>query len=124
MRYRKQPIVIEAMQFKTNNEVNSPNMDAIVNWINQGRDTWGAWHNGTDIFINTLEGIMKAEVKDWIIRGVKREFYPCKPDIFAATYEREMTDGNIFWYVPIRVMCLECETEGCDGTCGCLCHAK
>ena len=37
--------------------------------------------------IVTLEGTMRANVGDWIIRGVKGEFYPCKPDIFAATYE-------------------------------------
>jgi hypothetical protein len=39
------------------------------------------------MLIETLEGVMRAEVGDWIIRGVKGEFYPCKPDIFAATYE-------------------------------------
>lgn len=38
-------------------------------------------------FIQTLEGTMRAEVGDWIITGVKGERYPCKPDIFAATYE-------------------------------------
>lgn len=92
MKYRKKPVVIEAEQFETNNEVGSPNMDKIVNWVNQGRDTVGAWHNGTDIFIVTLEGTMKVEVKDWIICGVKGEFYPCKPDIFEATYEK--ADGE------------------------------
>ncbi len=87
MKFRKKPVVIEAMQFTTNNEAGSPAMDAIVNWANQGRDKPNAWHNGTNIFINTLEGEMRADVGDWIIRGVKGEFYPCKPDIFAATYE-------------------------------------
>lgn len=42
---------------------------------------------GPDLFIQTLEGEMKANSGDWIIRGVKGEFYPCKPDIFTATYE-------------------------------------
>lgn len=86
-KYRKKPVVIEAMQFETNNEVGSPNMDKIVNWVNQGKDKVGAWHNGTNIFIETLEGEMKADVKDWIIKGVNGEFYPCKPDIFEKTYE-------------------------------------
>jgi len=86
-KFRKKPVVIEAMQFETNNEVGSPNMDAIVNWANQGKDAVTAWHNGTDIFIPTLEGEMRATVGDWIIRGVQGEFYPCKPDIFDATYE-------------------------------------
>ena len=88
-RFREKPVVIEAMQFTTNNEHGSPTMDAIVNWANQGQDTLRAWHNGTDIFIPTLEGTMRAAVGDWITKGVQGEFYPCKPDIFAATYEEE-----------------------------------
>ena len=43
--------------------------------------------DGPCILINTLEGQMKAAPGDWIIKGVKGEFYPCKPDIFAATYD-------------------------------------
>lgn len=39
------------------------------------------------LVIPTLEGLMRATLGDWIIRGIKGEFYPCKPDIFAATYE-------------------------------------
>ena len=57
MKFRKQPVVIEAVQCE---EVT---------------------------LIETLEGTMRAEVGDWIITGVKGERYPCKPDIFAATYE-------------------------------------
>ena len=87
MMFRKKPIVIEAKQFETNNEAGDVNMNAIVIWINQGRDKIGAWHNGTNIFVSTLEGEMRADVGDWIIRGIKGEFYPCKPDIFEATYE-------------------------------------
>lgn len=86
-RFRKRPVVIAAMRFSTNNEAGSPTMDAITNWCNQGEDAYRAWHNGTNIFIRTLEGEMRADVGDWIIKGVKGEFYPCKPDIFDATYE-------------------------------------
>lgn len=88
-KYRKLPVEVWAMQFQTNNEVGSPNMDAIVNWINQGKmvEDLHAWHNGTNIFIQTLEGTMRAEVKDWIIMGVNGESYPCKDDIFNKTYE-------------------------------------
>lgn len=87
--YRKKPVVVWAVQFTTNNEVGSPQMDAIVNWVNQGKgpDNPHAWHNSTDIFIETLEGTMRASVGDWIICGVQGEHYPCKPDIFDATYE-------------------------------------
>lgn len=86
-RFRKQPVEVEAMRFTTNNENRSTTMDTIVNWVNQGRVMVGAWHNGTQIFINTLEGQMRVLVGDWIIRGVEGDFYLCKPDIFDATYE-------------------------------------
>ncbi|HEV2709169.1 MAG TPA: hypothetical protein VGU67_03050 [Edaphobacter sp.] len=85
--FRKKPVIIEARQFVTNNEADCANMNEIVLWMNQGREAPNAWHNGTSIFINTLEGQMRADVKDWIICGVKGEFYPCKPDIFEQTYE-------------------------------------
>lgn len=86
-RFRKKPVVIEARRFETNNEAGDVNMNALVGWMNQGSATMRAWHNGTDIFVHTLEGQMRAEVGDWIIRGVAGEFYPCKPEIFEATYE-------------------------------------
>lgn len=47
------------------------------------------------IAINTLEGTMKAGYGDYIIKGVKGEFYPCKPDIFLATYEEVIEDGYL-----------------------------
>ena len=47
----------------------------------------GINHPEPCINIVTLEGVMRADIDDWIIRGVKGELYPCKPDIFAATYE-------------------------------------
>lgn len=87
MKYRKKPVVIDAMQFETNNEVGSPNMDKIVNWMNQGKSNMIAWHNGTNIFIQTLEGTMQASVGDYVIKGVNNEFYPCKEDVFNKTYE-------------------------------------
>lgn len=92
MKFRKKPVIIEAMQFTTNNEVGSPTMDAICNWANQGKDKPNAWHNGTDIYIKTLEGEMRATVGDFIIQGVNGEFYPCKPDIFEKTYEAVIAD--------------------------------
>lgn len=85
MKYRKKPIVIEARQFETNNEGNSRNINEVVNWIkyNGGK----ARHDETNIYIEMLEGEMRADVKDFIIQGVNGEFYPCKPDIFEKTYE-------------------------------------
>ena len=42
----------------------------------------------THLHINTLEGVMTASLGDWIIKGIRNEFYPCKPDIFEKTYEK------------------------------------
>ena len=85
-KFRKKPVVIEARQFETNNVGGDAHMDSIVGWVNSYGGS-SAWHDGTDVFIVTLEGLMRANVGDWIIKGVNGEFYPCKPDIFAKTYE-------------------------------------
>ena len=77
MQYRKKPVVIEAIQYQIHNVV------AVVQFL-EGQ----AFEPGLDgIVIKTLEGDMTAAPGDWIIKGVQGEFYPCKPDIFAATYE-------------------------------------
>ncbi len=78
--FRKKPVVIEAVQY------HGPE-DAFV--LGQFTRTPGAiwWDEGHVCHVRTLEGEHIATPGDWIIRGVKGEFYPCKPDIFAATYE-------------------------------------
>lgn len=70
----------EARKFKTDNDVDETNMNAIVGWIvnNGGK----ARHNGTDIAITTSEGERIAMCGDYIVRGLNDEFYPCKPDVF------------------------------------------
>ena len=84
MQYRKKPVVIEAWHFTGVPDYRKPVWlaDAIVN----GRIYY---QGGAEPYmtIPTLEGNMRANVGDYIIRGVKGELYPCKPDIFAATYE-------------------------------------
>lgn len=75
MKFRKKPVVIEAIQFQGN-------FDEIEKFV--GGD---AEFRAGELFIATLEGPLRAAPNDWIIRGVKGEFYPCKPDIFAMTYE-------------------------------------
>lgn len=87
MKYRKKPIVIEAMQFTDEAK------EQVLRWTSdnatKGRSSWAA-HDVNDapiIKIETLEGVMAANIGDWIIKGVKGEFYPCKPDIFEATYD-------------------------------------
>lgn len=77
MKFRKKPVVIEAMQ------LTESNAESIYNWMGIQR----ASKNDEVVKIETLEGLMTANINDWIIKGVKGEFYPCKPDIFEATYE-------------------------------------
>lgn len=81
MKFRKKPVVIEAVQWDGTNE----------SWqhiMNMGLTKWKPGEIGTQTFyIETLEGDHLARKGDWIIKGVKGEFYPCKPDIFEQTYE-------------------------------------
>jgi len=82
-KFRKKPVVIEAWQFDGSAESARP----IIERAPHVR--WSADGGGGYLVIPTLEGDMRGDRGDWIIRGVKGEFYPCKPDIFAATYEPE-----------------------------------
>lgn len=77
--YKKKPVVIEAM------EVTSAFVFQAAKWCH-GNVKWPSEQQPV-IVISTLEGDMTASVGDYIIKGVKGEFYPCKPDIFEATYE-------------------------------------
>jgi len=84
MKYRKKPVVIDAEQFVVYTQNETPlkkKVNGVVYPIY--RDD-----KGPHIFIPTLEGNMRANNLDWIIKGVKGEFYPCKPDIFEKTYEK------------------------------------
>lgn len=86
MKYRKRPVTVEAVQFNGLDDYLK-----IVAWMKECGDTHavaGEVKYSTPIMlVQTLEGTMAANPGDWIIRGVKNEFYPCKPDVFAATYE-------------------------------------
>lgn len=83
-KYRKKSKVIEAMQFNGLDDYLK-----IVAWMKQCGDTCAdeARFMAPIMLLSTLEGTSAASPGDWIIRGVKGEFYPCKPDIFEATYE-------------------------------------
>ena len=87
-KFRKKPVEIEARQMLDD----LANHIGIVQWIKDGGHDAFVSPVGTHITICTLEGNMTADLGDWIIRGVQGEFYPCKPDIFAATYERAEAD--------------------------------
>ena len=81
MKFRKKPVVIDAVQW------DGENYGEVVYVMVNNTDI--AWNSvvGSKLYINTLEGVMTADVGDWIIRGVAGEIYPCKPDIFEKTYE-------------------------------------
>lgn len=95
MQFRKKPVVINAVLW------NGSNIEEALEFIRDGKPDFshlpndgvhvktGVGHTPADgkLFIPTLEGVITAASGDWIIRGVKGEFYPCKPDIFAASYE-------------------------------------
>lgn len=86
--YVKKPVRVEAIRWT------GLNLKDIINFtgLHKSAEKW-SWdeyvavveNEGLKIF--TLEGVMHAEIGDWIIKGIKGEFYPCKPDIFEATYE-------------------------------------
>jgi hypothetical protein len=86
MKFRKKPVVIEAWRVPHDSDDST---SEIPKWL------IAAITNGTLVliaadgktYIKTLEGRMTADQGDWIIQGVKGELYPCKPDIFEATYE-------------------------------------
>jgi len=97
MKYRKKPVIIEAVlwdgnahrtmyDFLTNNTKQDEPMDSIGDsfYIDFSKVEGG-------LIIKTLEGEHIANIGDYIIKGVKGEFYPCKPDVFSLTYE-EVTD--------------------------------
>jgi len=84
-KYRKKPVVVEARV------LTEDNMREIQAWISEG-DEWAWIAKGTqtipaELYIETLEGPMHASLGDFVIKGLKGEFYACKPDIFEMTYE-------------------------------------
>lgn len=80
-KFRKKPVVIEAVQItdKTFDDPH-PNPEHLKGVIYDPQ--------ARCVYINTLEGTHRGDVGDWIIRGIKGELYPCKPDIFDATYDK------------------------------------
>lgn len=89
MRYRKKPVVIEAWQFCPKLLYGKWSCTEPPQWLSERAEA--IFTVDVDavpiVEIKTLEGTMIANPEDWIIKGIKGELYPCKPDIFAATYE-------------------------------------
>lgn len=78
MKYRKKPVVVDAVQWNGENKIEMCHFIGIAGFFID--------ENG-DLIIRTLEGNMHASVGDYIIKGVEGEFYACKPDIFEKTYD-------------------------------------
>jgi hypothetical protein len=86
MKYRKKPVVIEAWQLPRDTDETTRETPTWIVAAVLG-DTLQLVGPLGKAYIKTRDGTMTAEVGDWIIKGVKGELYPCKPDIFEATYE-------------------------------------
>ena len=79
-KYRKKPVVIDAIEY-------TPYAPTVLAWIDANVKDY--CFDAEYLMINTLEGRMKTDPGDFIIKGVKGECYPCKPDIFHISYEEE-----------------------------------
>lgn len=90
-KYRKKPVVIEAVRAMDVIRAAEKDWSALPGWIKDAYESndagLGIVFTHDDVHIKTPEGMLMANRDDWIIRGVKGEIYPCKPDIFEATYE-------------------------------------
>ena len=80
-KYRKKPVVIEAVQ------LDITNLPKVMEWCSGQYYSQPPMRTISGITIQTLEGQMIGQFGDWIIKGIMGEFYPCKDDIFQATYE-------------------------------------
>lgn len=106
MKFRKKPVVIEAVQIDKRMDLTSPDWWAQAVQSNQvilhgmGKMT----RDMPSVDIPTLEGTMRGDAGDWIIRGVHGELYPCKPDIFAATYEAVSDSSGLDFGEALRAL--------------------
>ena len=80
MKFRKKPVEIEAVIWNNN-------FDEIFHFMDANNNLGIVGYRGDVLQVRTLEGVMDAQPGDYIIKGVKGEFYPCKPDIFAMSYD-------------------------------------
>lgn len=87
MKYRKKPVVIEAFQYD-GDLMNRNGEYYVPQWAVEAHENGTLFFDGPTLKVKTLEGDMVVAVNDYIIKGIKGELYPCKPDIFEATYEK------------------------------------
>jgi hypothetical protein len=87
MKFRKKPIVIEAFEVNAALRLAESGWKELPDWLRAAYEGGKILFLADSVDIDTLEGTMKGARGDWIIRGVKGELYPCKPDVFLASYE-------------------------------------
>ena len=87
MKYRKKPVIVEAVHYAVETVV-------MPKWIQQAFKNGTLFYDEDDLYVETLEGTHHVSVGDYIIKGVKGELYPCKPDIFDKTYEKAVEQGK------------------------------
>ncbi|WP_413539047.1 hypothetical protein [Enterococcus malodoratus] len=93
MKYRKKPVVIEAFKYD-GDLIFSNGTPYAPDWAMEANENGVfVWEGQGDLYIKTLEGNMLVTLGDFVIKGVQGELYPCKPDIFAETYEK-VEDGE------------------------------
>lgn len=141
MKYRKKPVVIDALQWTGKNHramfdfLTENTFDEVA--MKAYHDNFYIDHSKVEggLIIRTLEGEHIASIGDFIIRGVKVEYYPCKPDVFEQTYEKVEEGGTPtfpFWgdvptripitsndTVPYYTICQCNPANGGSGVCGC-----
>jgi hypothetical protein len=85
-RYRKRPVEIEAVPVEDALFDAAKSWDDLPDWLADAYERGQVVFAHDGVLINTMEGQMRGDLGDWIIQGVQGELYPCKPDIFTATY--------------------------------------
>lgn len=109
-RYTKRPVTIEAMQWDGTAKGANPIIDWVLglggtcNYVCDNPEVPCNPVDGHHLVIQTLEGPMTAAPGSWIIRGIQGEFYPCKPDIFAGSYDEELPDNITVPHVPADML--------------------
>lgn len=112
MKFRKKPVIIQAFQFGGSGT-------QFPDWVgdvhNENVEGVFLMPDGEALLIPTPEGIMHAGLSDWVIRGVKGEIYPCKPDIFEMTYEPAEGERGMTLLRAIQVlsMMMAAAARGC-----------
>ena len=104
-KFRKKPVVIEAEQWTGAEPIKGLCVGMPTGACSTTGNMLGFRMN--EYHIHTLEGAMRVSLGDWIICGVKGELYPCKPDIFAATYEAVDGHATIFLEAPAELDAME-----------------